>query len=128
MRRRPLSITLTAWLFILVGLAGLLNDLWPLLTTDAAQQLAKLRADGLRDLGPAWTTRALGIVGGAGVLRGRNWARWLLVAWMVFHVGLSLFHSIAELLTHIAIFTPLGYLLFRQATESFFEDTDPAES
>lgn len=118
--RRPLSITLIAWLFIAVGLAGLLNDLWPLFTADAARQIAKLRTDGLGDLGPAWTTRLLSIIGGAGLLRGRTWARWLLLAWMIFHVGLSLFHSIAELLTHVAIFTPLVYFLFRRETEPFF--------
>jgi hypothetical protein len=118
-RRSPLSITLIGWLFILVGAAGLLNDLWPLLT-DASRQLAKLKADGLADLGPAWTSRLLAIVGGAGLLRGHNWARWLLVAWMVFHIGLSLLHSVPELLTHIAFFTPLLYLLFRRPLEPFF--------
>ncbi len=68
----------------------------------------------------------LGIIGGAGLLRGRNWARWLLVAWMLLHVGLSLFHSMAELATHIAIFTPLGYLLFRREAAAYFGATDAA--
>lgn len=117
---RPRSITLVAWLFILVGAAGLLNDLWPLLTPDAARQLTKLKADGWADLGPAWTSRLLAIIGGVGLLRGRNWARWLLVAWMVFHIGLSLLHSLTELLTHGAIFAPLLYLLFRRSTEPYF--------
>lgn len=120
MRQRPRSITLVGWLFIAVGTVGLLNDVWPLLTADAARQLAKLKADGLGDLGPAWTSRLLAIVGGAGLLRGHNWARWLLVAWMVFHIGLSILHSVPELLTHGVIFTPLLYLLFRRATEPWF--------
>jgi hypothetical protein len=108
------------WLFIAVGTVGLLNDVWPLLTADAARQLAKLKADGLADLGPAWTSRLLAIVGGAGLLRGHNWARWLLVAWMVFHIGLSILHSVPQLLTHSVIFTPLLYLLFRRAAEPWF--------
>jgi hypothetical protein len=118
--RRPPSITVLGWLFIVVGAAGLLKDLWPLLTPDAAQQLAKLRADGLADLGPAWTSRLLAVVGGAGLLNGRNWARWLLVAWMVFHIGLSVLHSLTELLMHGAIFTPLLYFLFRRTSEPYF--------
>ena len=105
--RRPVTITAIGWLFIVVGAAGLVNDLWPLLTPDAAHQLAKLKADGLRDLGPAWTSRLLAIVGGVGLLRGHNWARWLLVAWMVFHIGLSLVHSLPELLMHTVIFIPI---------------------
>jgi hypothetical protein len=117
--RRPIAITIIAWLFILVGAAGLLKDWLPLLT-DASRQLASLKADGWADLGPAWTSRLLAIVGGVGLLGGRNWARWLLVAWMVFHIGLSVLHSVSELLTHVVIFVPIGYLLFRRSTESFF--------
>lgn len=117
--RRPTTITIIAWLFILVGAAGLLNDLWPLVA-DTTRQLAKLKADGLADLGPAWTSRLLAIVGGAGLLRGRNWARWLLVAWMVFHIGLSVLHSWPELLTHAVIFTPILYFLFLRSAEPFF--------
>jgi hypothetical protein len=124
--RRPRAVTLIAWLFVLVGAGGLLNDLWPLLTADAGRQLAKLRADGLADLGPAWTSRLLAIAGGVGLYRGHNWARWLLVAWMVFHIGLSLFHSLPELLTHVIVFAPLLYLLFRRSTGAYLHHHHPA--
>jgi hypothetical protein len=117
--QRPIAITLIAGLFIVVGAAGLLNDLWPLFT-DASRQLAKLKADGWADLGPAWTSRVLAIVGGVGLLGGRNWARWLLVAWMVFHIGLSVLHSWPELLVHCAFFAPILYLLFRRSMEPYF--------
>lgn len=119
--RRPRSITVIGWLFIAVGTAGLLNDVWPLLTSDAAQQLAKLKADGLADLGPAWTSRLLAILGGVALLRGHNWGRWLLVAWMAFHIGLSIFHSASELLTHSVVFAPLLYLLFRRSSKPWFQ-------
>lgn len=118
--RIPPSIRVIGWIFIAVGVVSMLKDLWPLLTPDAARQLAKLKADGLADLGPAWTSRLLAIVGGAGVLHGRNWARWLLVAWMAFHIGLSMLHSVSELLVHAVIFTPLLFLLFRRSAEPYF--------
>jgi hypothetical protein len=117
---RPRSITFVAWVFIAVGTVTLLSDWWQLLTPGAAQQLAKLKADGLADLGPAWLTRALAIVGGVGLLRGCNWARWLLLAWMIFHIGLSVMHSPLELAIHVTIYTPLAYLLFRRSTEPYF--------
>jgi hypothetical protein len=119
--RRPHPITIIAWLFVAVGAAGMLNDLWPLLTPGAAQQLAKLKADGLADLGPAWTSRLAAIIGGVALLRGRNWARWLLVAWMVFHIGLSAFHSWMELLIHSAVFLPILYFLFRGPSDLYFQ-------
>jgi hypothetical protein len=120
MMPRPRSITFVAWVFIAAGAAGLLNDLWPLLTSDATQQLAKLKADGLWDLGPAWITRILGVVGGVGLLYLHNWARWLLVAWMLFHIGISVLHSLHEVLVHAAIFIPLTYLMFRRSSEPYF--------
>ncbi|MEO8139531.1 MAG: hypothetical protein ABI742_07800 [Gemmatimonadota bacterium] len=122
--RRPRSITLVAWVFIVAGTAGILNDLWPLLTSDAAQQLAKLKADGFRDLAPAWTTRLLAVVGGVGLLGGRNWARWLLLAWMIVHVGISLGHSLQEVLMHTVIFAPLTYLMFRRSVVTYFQGTE----
>jgi hypothetical protein len=39
---------------------------------------------------------------------------------MVFHIGLSLLHSLPELLTHLAIFLPLLHLLFRRSTTPYF--------
>jgi len=118
--KRPRSITVVAWIFIVAGVGGILADLWPLLTPDSAAQLAKLRADGITDISLAWGTRALAIVGGINTLRGLNWARWLLAAWMVFHVIMSLFHSAGEAMAHCAIFAPLAYLLFRKAAAPFF--------
>jgi hypothetical protein len=117
---RPRSVTIIAWIFIAVGAAGLLKDWWPLLTPNAAHQLSKLLSEGWSDLGPAWTTRFLGVVGGAWLLRGENWARWLLVAWMVFHIALSLGNWL-ELFMHCLIFLPIMYVLFRTSAARFFE-------
>lgn len=113
MNERPRSLTVIGWLFIAVGAGGILKDVLPLLTPDAARQLAKLRADGLADLGPAWTSRALAVIGGVGLLRGGNWARWLLVVWMALHLAISLLHSPWELLAHCAIFAPIVFFMFR---------------
>ena len=125
---RPRTITVVAWIFIVVGTAGLLNDLWPLATPHAAAQLAKLRSDGWLDLGPAWSLRALAIVGGVALLQGRNWARWLLAAWMLAHVVISIANSTSEMLMHLAIFAPLTYLIFRPAVDAFFRGTRAASA
>ena len=117
--RRPVVLTLVAWLFIAVGAAGLGNDLWPLLTSHAAEQIARLRADGLADIGPAWTARVAAVVAGIWLLRGRNWARWVLVAWMAFHIGLSAFHSRRQLIAHCVFFPPILYVLFRRESNLY---------
>ena len=35
------------------------------------------------------------VVAGVFMLRGRNWARWLALAWMASHVAISVFHPLA---------------------------------
>ena len=125
MTRRPRTITLIGLLFVAVGVLGLLNDLWPLVTSRAAEQLAKFRSDGLADLSPAWASRVAAIVGGIGVIQGRNWARWLLAAWMIFHIGLSFLHSMSRLAIHLVMFLPILYLLFVGSSRQYFQKPTP---
>jgi hypothetical protein len=64
------------------------------------------------------------IVGGFYVMRRRNWARWLLAAWMLLHVVISAGHP-GELAAHVAIFGFIAYLLFRPAAAEYFTSTSP---
>lgn len=57
------------------------------------------------------------IVAGIYLLRGSNWARWLALAWMGFHVILSLFHPWRELAVHSLLFAAIAYFLFRSSSE-----------
>jgi hypothetical protein len=54
------------------------------------------------------------------MLRGNNWARWLLVIWMGYHIILSAFHSIRELVMHCVIFGIIIYFLFRPKASAYF--------
>ncbi len=38
------------------------------------------------------------------MLRGSNWARWLALAWIAFHVFLSFLHSWQQVLVHCLFF------------------------
>ena len=62
----------------------------------------------------------IAIVSGAYMLRGRNWARWLAVGWIAFHVVLSIFHSISELAIHSLLCAVLVWFLFRAAAAHYF--------
>lgn len=126
MTKRPGSLTLVGWLFIAVGSVGLLSDLAPLVTSRATEHLAELKAEGWADLGPAWTSRALAVLGGAFVLRGSSWARWVLVVWMGFHIWVSAVHSAWALVTHSVAFTVVLYLLFRPRASAYFRRVSPS--
>ena len=73
-----------------------------------------------RDLIWVFGTELLAVVAGVFLLRGRNWARWLLVAWMGFHVALSALHPGHELAVHGLLTAVVVYFLFRAPASEFF--------
>ena len=68
-------------------------------------------------------TEQFGLIAGLFMLRRHNWARWLALAWMAFHVALSAFPPFHGLVFHVLILGGIAYLLFRlfrsDATEYF---------
>jgi len=46
------------------------------------------------------------------MFRGRNWARWLALVWMAFHVAIS-FPVVRQVVTHSIIFALIAWVLFR---------------
>ena len=118
MNLRPRSITIISWIFIVFGGIALLTGLLPDVNTNAAQRIAELKGH--------WFVHVLRIVQvlcGVFMLSGFNWARWLLVVWMGFHVILSALHSPFQLLVHTLIFAIILYFLFRPPASAYFRDS-----
>lgn len=115
MKRRPLPITILGWLFVIVCSVGLGYHLMP-------QHVGELTRAGAGSQGLVWviSIRLLGVVAGVFLLLGHNWARWLLVAWIAFHVGLSALHSVFEVTVHGLLFVLVLYFLFRPNASAFF--------
>ena len=107
--KRPLSVTLISYLFIIAGAAGIIYH---------ASELREIATH--REVIWVLTVRLLAIVGGLYALRGANWARWLLVAWIVYHVILSFYHSTAELAMHAALTVVVLIALFYKGANAYF--------
>jgi hypothetical protein len=114
MPRRPLSITIISWIFIAVGCVGLVYHLSP-------RHIGELqpRAFPYKLIGVS-AVRMLAIVAGVFMWRGANWARWLAVIWLAYHVVLSAFHSISQLAMHGVLLAVITYFLFRPRASAFF--------
>jgi hypothetical protein len=54
------------------------------------------------------------------MLRGSNWARWLLLVWVAYHVILSAFHSLSGLAIHSLLFAVVAYFLFSPPPAAYF--------
>lgn len=109
---RPLSIVVVSLLFILLGAISLVHAAMELISTD--QRLTDLQQHWM-----IYLSAIAAVVGGVFLLKGRNWARWLLVAWMAFHIVVGALHGIVPLLTHVVIFSAIGFFLFRRPASAY---------
>jgi hypothetical protein len=104
--KRPFAVAFLGWLFIFVGLGALLYhlikgalDFWMILIV-----LFELIA----------------VLAGVFLLKGRNWARWLLLAWIAFHVISSGLNSLSMSLPHLLLLIAAGYFLFTPPDSRYF--------
>src|SRR3989442_10487081 len=101
MTKRPISVTVIGCIFIAVGVIGF------------SYHVTEFKTQRPFEYGLVWVSllRLLAILGGVFVLRGNNWARWLLLIWIAYHVILSAFHSLTELVVHGLLFAIIAYVL-----------------
>jgi uncharacterized membrane protein len=115
MRKRPLSVTAIGYLYIVIGVIALVS------------QLAMLRPHGTFQYDILWASlvELIALVSGVYILRASNWARWLALAWIIFHVVLSAFHAPLELTIHSLLCLVIAYCLFRPPANDYFRRPSP---
>jgi uncharacterized membrane protein HdeD (DUF308 family) len=115
MNQRPRSITIISWLFIIFGSIALLSGVLPFGDITFSQRVAELKSHWYVHL-----SRLLQIVAGVFMLYGRDWARWLLVGWIAFHIVVGALHGWVMLLMHVVIFSVILFFVFRRPAAEFF--------
>jgi hypothetical protein len=107
--RRPLSITILAWIYIAVGTIG------------AAAHFGGFPGPHY-DVLEAELTEMGAVFSGAFLLLGRNWARWVALGWIGFHVVLSAFDKrLSEFAVHCVFCAAIAWLLRRPASARYFK-------
>lgn len=109
-RKRPFCVTCVGILFVAAGVVGLVYH--------GSEYLHVGRIDGRAV--SALGLRLLAVIGGIFVLRGANWARWILVLWMTYHVVLSAFHSAEQVAVHVVFLGIVGWSLFGRTASEYF--------
>ena len=119
MNKRPLSVTVISWLFIAAGVVGV------------GYHATEFKTHGPFQYELLWVclVRLFAVLSGLFMLRGCNWARWLLLVWIAYHVILSGFHSLSELVIHGLLFAVVAYFLLRRQASVYFRAAraDPAQ-
>jgi hypothetical protein len=108
--KRPLSITIIGWLFIVAGSVGIAYHFPELMNAEPSATEAIL----------VLFVRLLAIAGGILVLRAANIGRWMLMAWMMYHVVLSFYHPVSELVFHALLLALLVFVFFQPRVVAFF--------
>jgi hypothetical protein len=110
MNKRPLSVTIIGFVYIAVGAIGI------------AYHFSELKAEYAFRYDGLWIEliRLLAVVSGVYLLLGHNWARWLALVWIGFHVILSAFHDLSQLAIHCLFFAVIAWSLFRPAAKGYF--------
>jgi hypothetical protein len=105
--RRPFCTTFLGWLLIVVGLAALCYhlvkgglDFWTI---------------------PMALFEITGIAAGIFLLKGRNWARWLVLGWLAFHVVGKGLDSLSLALPHLVLLIAVGYVLYTPPDSRYFQ-------
>lgn len=110
MKNRPISVTILSLLMLVTGAVGFVYHLY----------LARPWHPFPSDLILVCAVSLLAVACGVWMLRGANWARWLTLAWMAFHVGVSALHSMQQTVVHGALLVVFVYVLFRRPAREFF--------
>lgn len=113
MTKRPFPVTIISWLFIAAGTVGFIYH---------ASEFSSHEPFG-NDVLWVLFVRLLAVVGGVFTLRGADWGRWLLAAWMAYHVVLSVFHPVEQLIIHTALLAVILFFLFRPKINKYFKST-----
>jgi hypothetical protein len=108
--KRPLAVSIIGFVYIVTGAIG------------ATYHLIRFKVQHPFQYDIVWVelVNLVAILCGVFMLRGRNWARWLALAWIAFHVVLSVFHTLSELAIHSLFCAALAYFLFRPAATRYF--------
>lgn len=108
----PFPILIIGWLFVVLGGLRIIAGFW----------ISSLFAGGYLRSDDVWVIMSgvVALAGGILVLRGIGLGRWMIMAWLVFHVVLSWLHSVSELIIHAALLAVIGYFLLRPQTSAYF--------
>ncbi len=112
--KRPVSVLIVGSLYIAVGAIGFAYYF---------PQMIALQRD------TVWIelTELLAVIAGIFMLRGHNWARWLALIWMSFHVAIS-FPVLRQIAIHSAIFAGIAWVLFRLDARQYFARWKPDDA
>jgi len=107
--RRPLSVTIIGWIYVVVGTFGFVYHL-----SESLRQPFNYGAVAIP------LVSAVAIVAGIFLLRGDDWARWLALLWIAAHVGISFLDGWRPIAIHAVFMALIAFFLLRRNASEYF--------
>jgi len=107
--KRPVSVTIIGLIYIAAGTAGLVYHLKDFKFQPFHYDIVLISL-----------VRVLAIVAGVCMLRGANWARWLALAWLAFHVVIGFLNGWVQGVTHAVFLAVITFFLLRREAAEYF--------
>lgn len=107
MSKRPILVIIVSVVLIGTGIGGIV------------QHNAAIRVGDFSGISIA-VVEIVAITAGVFMLLGHNWARWLAMLWIMFHIVLSVFHPWLQLVVHVVVFAVFAFVLFRRDAREYF--------
>ena len=120
---RPTSITVICWIIIVFGVLGALSMLVFSALPEVRAEMAKSPLPVPVQFALSFTGLALTTLCGSFMLGGRNWARWVYVAWNAFGFVISIFiaPNYLAMLPGLIFFGIIALFLFQPRANEFFK-------
>jgi membrane protease YdiL (CAAX protease family) len=132
MQTRPTSITVIAWILILMAGISLVTTM---LTTDmvmnnpaARELMSKSPIPVPVQYAMTYAAMLVMLVSGVAILKGQNWGRWLYVVGTAvgFLVGIMTSPLKEAMIPGFVVFVVVTFFLFRPKANKYFSDTESA--
>lgn len=130
MKKRPTSLTVIAWILIVMGGVSIISTTVMVNNTMALDLMSKSPIPIPIQFAMSYIGLVVMIVSGIAILKGQNWARFLYVIWSAigFVIGIATSPIKAAMIPSLVVFLVVVFFLFRQKATAFFVPNKEAEN
>lgn len=127
--KRPTSVSVIAWILIVMSAISLLTSTVSLNNPMARELMAKSLLPVPLQFVMLYVGLLITIVSGIAMLKGQNWARFLYVGWSAigFVIGILTSPMKAAMIPGLVVFAVLTFFLFRPKPNEYFSTKDTAD-
>ena len=130
MKTRPASVTVVAWILIVMGVLSLITSTITINNPLARDLMSKSPIPVSVQFAMMYAGLLIMIVSGIAMFKGQNWARWLYVIWSVLGlvIGFATSPMKAAMIPGLILFLIIVFFLFRPMANAYFSAAESSDN